>query len=111
MFGNSTASRAVRKFLRDESGAAGTDGIIVLGGSIWMAFALVSDVAEASLNLTNDINDRLEYANIISEIMGDFGPDAANTDGSLGNETDVGSAGENTNGDDDWGDGTSGQPG
>lgn len=104
MFGITRAGWPFYGFIGDESGAASVDGMIVLGGSIWMAFALVSDVAEASLNLTNDINDRLEYANIISEIMGDFGPDAGNP----GNHVGVGSVGENPNGAGDGGDGTSG---
>lgn len=111
--------KAFREFLLDDSGAVTADSAIVMGGVIWMAGAVVSDVSVATMGVTDKINERLEYASIIAEIVGSPSEGAENGDtgsdegvdcvGNPGNDKCVGNAGENPNGQGGWGDGTQGQ--
>lgn len=102
--------QALQKFLRDESGAVTIDSVVVLGGSMYMAMAIVADVGYATMGVTEKINERLEYATIIAEILDDYGPDDNSVDcaANPGNDKCVGNAGEDPNGTGDWGDGTQG---
>ena len=70
-------------FLRDESGAATVDSIVVLGGSMWMSVALAADVGAATIDVTDKINERLEYSSVVAEILGEYGP---GSDGAGGTE-------------------------
>lgn len=111
------------RFLRDETGAVTVDSVIVFGGSVWMAAAVVSDVSVATMGVTDKINERLEYSSIVAEIMGEYGPGGAQDSGSdtgsraesgacagnPGNDKCVGNAGENPDGGDDWGTGSHGK--
>jgi len=98
----SEMKQALVKFLRDETGAVTVDEVVVLGGSMWMAMALVTDIGYATMSVTDKINDRLEYATVISEILGEYGPGsdrAGSVEGNNpGNDKEVGNAGESPNG-------------
>lgn len=106
-----------KEFLRDESGNATIESLVVIGGSVWMAGVVVTDVTFASMTVTEKLNNRLEYTSIVSDILGDFGPEIDNVAsvdpdfcaGNPGNDKCVGNAGENPNGDDDWGTGSNGR--
>lgn len=114
-----------KRFLSDETGAVTIDSVIVMGGSVWMAAAVVGDISVATMGVTDKINERLEYASIVADIMGDFGPGGAqdtnsnNSSGSGGGSDDcvgnpgnnkcVGNAGENPNGKGGWGSGSRGR--
>ncbi len=67
---------AIRHFLCDESGSASFDSAVVVGGAAWMAVSLVADVSAATLDLTDDINHRMEYSTIVADILGAHGPGA-----------------------------------
>ncbi|MCB1349060.1 MAG: hypothetical protein KDK11_10590, partial [Maritimibacter sp.] len=62
-----------KEFLRDESGNATIESLVVIGGSVWMAGVVVTDVTFASMTVTEKLNNRLEYTSIVSDILGDFG--------------------------------------
>ncbi len=103
---------ALTNFLRDEGGAVTVDSVAVLGGSAWMAVALVGDVAAATLDLSEDISNRLEYASVLAEILDDYGPGSGIgspfCEANPGNDKCVGNAGENPNGQGGWGGGSYG---
>ncbi len=71
-------------FLRDESGAATVDSVVVLGGSMWMSVSLAVDVGAATIYLTDEITNRLEYTSIVAEILGDYGPGSDPSGGTEG---------------------------
>lgn len=100
------------KFLRDESGAVTVDSVVVLGGSAYMALALVADVGYATMSVTDKINERLEYSTVLAEILRDYGPGserAGSVDGyNPGNDKEVGNAGEDPNASGEFGDGIRG---
>ena len=99
-----------------------------------MALAIVTDVSVATMNVSDKINERLEYASILAEILDDYGP-GSDLDGGSGSESNrapesggdssddgesdcagnpgnnkcVGNAGETPNGKDGWGDGDKGR--
>lgn len=112
--------KAFTRFLRDESGAVTVDSVVVLGGSVWMAAVVVGDISVATLDVGAKINQRLEYASILAEILDDYGPgtnvggedvggaEEVDCVGNPGNDKCVGNAGENPNGGDDWGSGSNG---
>ncbi|MCB1336421.1 MAG: hypothetical protein KDK10_02825 [Maritimibacter sp.] len=105
-----------KTFLLDDSGAVTVDSVIVMGGVVWMGAAVVGDIGVATMGVTDRINERLEYSSVIAEILGDYGPGSELDGGSMecnaanpGNDKCVGNAGENPNGDDDWGSGSNGR--
>ena len=67
-----------KEFLRDESGNATIESLVVIGGSVWMAGVVVTDVTFASMTVTEKLNNRLEDTSIVSDILGDFGPEIDN---------------------------------
>jgi len=113
-------NNTIKEFLRDEGGAVTVDSAVVLGGSIWMALSIVTDVSVATMSVTDKINERLEYSTIVAELLGEYGPDSGSDGdsggdsgdvdcvGNPGNDKCVGNAGENPNGGDDWGSGSNG---
>ncbi len=124
----SEMKQALAKFLRDESGAVTVDSVVVLGGSMWMSLALAVDVGAATIDVTEKINERLEYSNIVAEILGEYGPGSdldggsapqsgsdgdagCGNPGNPGNDKCVGNAGENPNGKGGWGEGDRGRSG
>lgn len=106
-----------KTFLLDDSGAVTVDSVIVMGGVVWMGAAVVGDIGVATMGVTDRINERLEYSSVIADILGEYGPGAEQDGGeeevdcvgNPGNAKCVGNAGENPNGDDDWGTGSQGQ--
>ncbi len=118
----------IGNFLRDETGAVTVDSAVVLGGTMWMSVSLAMDIGVATMDVTEKINERLEYSSIIAEILGEYGPGSDLAGGSApqsgsdgdagcgnpgnpGNDKCVGNAGENPNGGDDWGEGDRGRSG
>ena len=107
-----------RKFLADESGNATIESLVVIGGSVWMAGVVLTDVSVATMGVTERLEHRLEYTSIVSDILSDYGPssgsassgaDAEFCAGNPGNDKCVGNAGEEPNGKDGWGEGTRGR--
>ena len=64
------------RFLRDESGAATVDSIIVLGGSTWMMVAVAIDIGTATVNLSDRISHELEYNQVLNDILEGYGPNS-----------------------------------
>jgi len=119
--------RSIKEFLRDERGNVTIESLVVLGGSVWMAMVVVSDITFAAVGVSNRIENQLEYSSIINQILDSHGPDSEQAGGSdggsgggsgsddevdcvgnPGNDKCVGNAGENPNGGDDWGSGSNG---
>lgn len=66
----------IRRFLRDESGAATVDYAVFPGGAVWMGMTVVGDIASATMFVTERVNTRMTYASIVEDIYGTFGPDS-----------------------------------
>ena len=64
------------RFLRDESGAATVDSIVVLGGLSWMLVALAIDIGAATVVLSDRISHELEYNRAIYDILEGYGPNS-----------------------------------
>jgi Flp pilus assembly pilin Flp len=58
----------LRNFINDESGAVTVDYVVFLGGVATMALTIVSDIAQATMTITDRINERTSYESIIAEI-------------------------------------------
>jgi len=118
----------LKTFIHDESGAVTVDYVVFLGGVATMALTIVSDIAQATMSITDRINERTSYESIIAEIEQSYGTDrpvvVGNNDsdsgdsstgsggqgyGNPGNDKDVGKAGENPNGKGGWGNGRKGR--
>lgn len=69
-----TMRRVVARFIDDEDGAASVDGVVVIGGALWMCFSVMADVSAATLDLGKDINNRIEYSQVLNEILKSHGP-------------------------------------
>ena len=70
---------AFGRFLRDESGAATVDSIVVLGGSTWMLVAVAIDVGAATVDLSDRISHELEYKQVLNDILEGYGPGSPKT--------------------------------
>ena len=130
--------KSFKDFLRDEGGNVTIESLVVIGGSVWMAGVLISDITFATMVVSERLNTRLEYTSIVEDILGGYGTEeqqAKYSDPEVSDETDetdyaddsddtedevdcvgnpgnnkcVGNAGENPNGSDDWGSGSNGQ--
>jgi len=66
----------IDRFLRDESGAATVDSIVVLGGSTWMLVAVAIDIGAASVELGDRISHQMEYNQVLRNIVEGYGPDS-----------------------------------
>ncbi len=64
------------RFLRDESGAATVDSIVVLGGLTWMMIAVAIDIGAATVELSDRLSHELEYNRAIYDILEGYGPNS-----------------------------------
>ncbi|MCB1328707.1 MAG: hypothetical protein KDK28_04260, partial [Maritimibacter sp.] len=64
---------AVKKFLGDETGNVTIESLVVIGGSVWMAGVIVTDISTATLAVTERLETRLEYRTIVEDILGGYG--------------------------------------
>ncbi len=69
-------NRLFGRFLRDESGAATVDSIVVLGGLTWMLVALAIDVGVATVALGDRIGHEMEYNQVLNDIVTGYGPNS-----------------------------------
>ncbi|WP_138422155.1 hypothetical protein [Maritimibacter alexandrii] len=110
------------KFAADEGGAVTTDAVVFWAGLILMAQTVVTDVSHGVMIVADGISGaigEIAATNLtLQEIAGLAGQDATPTagegtqtpsSGNPGNDKDVGRAGENPNGTDDWGTGSQGR--
>ena len=114
--------RSFKEFLRDERGNVTLESLVVIGGSVWMAGVVLTDISVATMGVTERLESRLEYSSIINDILDSHGPESERAGGSdsgsgddpefcdanPGNAKCVGDAGENPNGGSDWGSGSFG---
>jgi len=63
-----------KKFFHDESGAVTVDYVVFLGGVATMALTIVGDIAQATMSLTDRINERASYETIVAEIEQSYSP-------------------------------------
>lgn len=92
-----------KDFFRDESGAVTVDYVVFLGGVATMALTIVGDIAQATMSLTDRINERTSYESIVAEIEQSYSPAksreiADNNDGAQAGSDDGDGSGENPGG-------------
>ena len=66
----------ITKFLRNESGSASVDAIVVLGGATWMLMVVVSDIGLATVDLADRVGHELQYNSVINDILEGYGPNS-----------------------------------
>lgn len=68
--------KAVERFLRDETGAASVEEIVVLGGAMWMLVAVAMDIGSATITLGDRVSHELQYNAVIYDILDGYGPNS-----------------------------------
>lgn len=118
---------SIKRFLRDENGFVTIESLVVMGGSVWMAGVVLTDITIATIGVTTRLETRLDYTSIVAEVLQEYGPESTSDSGVVsseqtgsgsngeddcvgnpGNDKCVGNAGENPNGGSDWGSGSNG---
>ena len=91
---------SVKKFLRDEGGNVTIESLVVIGGSVWMAGVILTDISTATMAVTERLETRLEYRSIVEDILGGYGTEQQQASYSEPDDGGTGTTDEGTGTDD-----------